>query len=323
MFPRREVPDALLRLAGQQAGLVTLEQARGHDLSHQVLKRLLRDDQWRRVATGVYSTVPVAPSWETLAWAGTLLGGPHARLGPEASGFLYGLVRRPPRPIDVLVPAASPVRVAGAWRFIREQDGVRSGRSPGAPPRLTPECTVLDLANARSASAVAGLLTVAVQRGLTKPERLRSQLDTRARQRHRALIAGMLVDVADGVESHLEMLYLRTVERPHGLPKGDRQDPNPDLPCERDVLYRAYNLLVELDGQQWHEGENQFRDMNRDNRHALRDELTLRFGYFDVAGRPCPVAYQVYLALVKRGYFDPFLRCRRCLNVPEAELLAA
>ena len=63
--------------------------------------------------------------------------------------------------------------------------------------------------------------------------------------------------------------------------------------------------------------------MNRDNRHALRDELTLRFGYFDVSGRPCPVAFQVYLALVKRGYLEPFRRCRNCLNVPEADLLAA
>lgn len=170
---------------------------------------------------------------------------------------------------------------------------------------------------------MAGLVTVAVQRGLTSPNRLRRLLESRARQRHRELIAGMLADVIAGVESYLEMLYLRTVERPHGLPKGFRQSPSPDMPYERDVLYRAYRLLVELDGQRWHDGENQFRDMNRDNRHALRDELTLRFGYFDVAGRPCPVAFQVYLALVKRGYSDPFLRCRNCRNVPEADLLAA
>jgi hypothetical protein len=80
---------------------------------------------------------------------------------------------------------------------------------------------------------------------------------------------------------------------------------------------------VELDGQRWHDGEVRFRDMNRDNRHALRDELTLRFGYHDVAGRPCSVAFQVYLALVKFGYTMPFLRCRNCVNAPEADLLAA
>jgi hypothetical protein len=60
--------------------------------------------------------------------------------------------------------------------------------------------------------------------------------------------------------------------------------------------------------------------MNRDNLHALCDELTLRFGFFAVAGRPCSVAFQVYLALVKLGYSEPFGRCRRCLNAQLDEL---
>ena len=323
MHPRREVSAALTRLAAQQAGLVTLQQALGLGLSRQTLRRLLRDDHWRRLATGLFSTVPVPPSWETLAWGGTLLGGPHARLGPEASGHLYGLVRKPPRPIDVLVPADAPVRVAGPWRFVRERDGVRPARSPGSPPRLTAECAVLDLANQRSAGDVAGLMTAAVQQRLTSPERVQRLLETRARQRHRQLIMGMLAEVAAGVESYLEMLYLRTVERPHGLPRGERQDPSGDLPYERDVKYDRYGLIVELDGKLGHDGEGRFRDMNRDNRHALRDELTLRFGYYDVSGRPCPVAFQVYLALVKRGYSQPFRRCRSCINVPDAYLLSA
>ena len=63
--------------------------------------------------------------------------------------------------------------------------------------------------------------------------------------------------------------------------------------------------------------------MNRDNRHALRAELTLRYGYFDVTNRACAVAYQVYLALEQRGYGEPFRRCARCVGVPEAYLLTA
>ena len=137
------------------------------------------------------------------------------------------------------------------------------------------ECTVLDLASVRSAGEVAELVTAAVQKGLTSPDRLRQLLDARARQRHRALILGMLAEVAAGVESYLEMLYLRTVERPHGHPVGYRQDPSPDLPYARDVKYDRYGLIVELNGRLGHEAEGRFRDMNPDNRHALRDELTL------------------------------------------------
>ena len=323
MHARLEVSETLRRLAVQQSHLLTREQALSLGLSPEALGRLVEQGHWRRLAPGLYSTVATEPSWETWAWGGTLLGGPHARLGPEASGYLYELVRRPPRPIDVLVPYAAPVRVVGPWRFVRERDGVRPSRSPGSPPRLIPECVVLDLAGERAAGDVVGLVAKAVQKGLTTPERLRRLLGARARQRHRALIMGLLTDIAAGAESYLEMTYLRTVERPHGLPRGDRQDPSLDLPYQRDVKYKRYRLIVELDGRLGHEAEGRFRDMDRDNRHALRDEVTLRFGYFDVSGRPCPVAFQVYLALVKRGYPEPFRRCGSCLNVPEALLLAA
>ena len=133
----------------------------------------------------------------------------------------------------------------------------------------------------------------------------------------------MLTEVAAGVESHLEMLFLRTVERPHGLPRGRRQGSRLGLPYRRDVDYSPYALIVELDGLLGHEGEDQFRDMNRDNLHVLRNEATLRYGYFDVDGRPCPVAFQVHLALVQRGYPEPFRRCHRCVNASDADLLAA
>ena len=182
---------------------------------------------------------------------------------------------------------------------------------------------MLDLANQRSEGEIVSLVTAAVQKKLTTPDRLRTLLDSRPRQRHRQLIAGMLADVAAGAESYLEMLYLRTVERPHGLPRGTRQGSHPDLPYQCDVKYDRFALIVELDGRIGHEDEGRFRDMKRDNRHALLDELTLRFGYYDVSGRPCPVAFQVYLALVKRGYAEPFQRCWRCVGASEADLLAA
>jgi Transcriptional regulator, AbiEi antitoxin len=323
MHPRRDVPEVLLRLAALQSNMVTREQVLGLGLSRESLSRLVKSGQWLRVTPGLFSTIPVAPSWDRLAWGGTLLGGPLARLGPEASGHLYGLVRKLPQPIDVLVPTASPVRAQGPWRFIRERDGVRSGRSPGSPPRLTAECTVLDLAAQRPADDVVGLVTDAVQKGLTNPERLCRALEMRRRQRHRRLIAGLAAEVAVGVESYLEVLYLRTVERPHGLPKGCRQQSHAGLPYQRDVSYDAFGLIVELDGRVGHEGGGRFRDMNRDNRHALRDQLTLRYGYYDVTGRPCSVAFQVYLALVRRGYSETFRRCGDCAGVPEAYLESA
>ena len=193
----------------------------------------------------------------------------------------------------------------------------------GHHPRLGVEDAVLDLANARAAAEVVGLVTTAVQRRMTTPDRLRSRLEQRTRHAHRALLIGMLADVAEGAESPLELRYLRTVERPHGLPHGERQNSRRGLRYVRDVKYLGFGLLVELDGRDGHSEVGRFRDMNRDNLHALLDELTLRYGWFDVSGRACAVAYQVYRALVCGGYTEPFQRCANCRTVPEVELLIA
>ncbi|HZA72058.1 MAG TPA: hypothetical protein VE476_04030, partial [Propionibacteriaceae bacterium] len=108
-----------------------------------------------------------------------------------------------------------------------------------------------------------------------------------------------------------------------GHPVGYRQDPSPDLPYARDVKYDRYGLIVELDGRLGHEAEGRFRDMNPDNRHALRDELTL------------PSATSMSVADLVRwrsrsiwpwssaATSEPFRRCRNCVNVSEAHLTAA
>jgi hypothetical protein len=306
-----------------QAHVVTRDQALGHGLSRHSIGRLVESGAWSRLARGLFLTVPLEPSWDSLAWAGVLLGGQFARLGPESSGFLYQVLLEAPDPLDVLVPRARRVEVDGPWRFIRETPGVRRARSVKDPPRLTVESTVLDLTDARDTGEAVGLITTAVQRRLTTARRLRRELDERARHRHRALLRDLLSDVGAGAESPIELRYLRDVERPHGLPRGNRQQSRSGLPYQTDVDYEEFSVIVELDGRAGHDGVGRFRDMDRDNRHALVDALTLRYGSYDLAARPCGVAVQVYRALAARGYLDAFLRCRRCSAAPEHDLLLA
>jgi hypothetical protein len=323
MQPRHDVSDRLLQLAAMQAHVVTRDQAIGHGLSRHSISRLLESGAWGRLARGLFLTVPLEPSWDSLAWAGVLLGGQFARLGPESSGFLHQLLPEAPDPLDVLVPRKRRVEVDGPWQFIRETPGVRPARSIQDPPRLTVESTVLDLANGRTAGEVVGLITTTVQRRLTTVRKLRRELDGRARHRHRALLCDLLFDVGVGAESPIELRYLRDVERPHGLPKGDRQQSRSGLPFQTDVDYKKFGLIVELDGRAAHDGVGRFRDMDRDNRHALVDAVTLRYGSYDLTTRACGVAYQVYRVLAARGYLEAFLNCRRCSSVPDRELLLA
>lgn len=137
MHRRHQVSDRLLQLALLQAHVVTRDQAVGHGMSRHSISRLVESGSWRRLARGLFLTVPLEPSWDSLAWGGVLLGGQSARLGPESSGYLHQLLRQAPNPLDVLVPHQRRIEVPGPWHFIRERAGVRPARSVKDPPRLT------------------------------------------------------------------------------------------------------------------------------------------------------------------------------------------
>lgn len=292
--------------------MITTEQARQAGVSRHVVARLLADGRWSSVARGVYTTRSGETSWEALVWAGCLLGGEGSRLGPLGSAHLHGLLASEPRPLDMLVPDTGRVRVDGPWVFHRERPGARVARSVGDPSRLTVEDTILDLCAVGTEAEVVGWVTTAVQRRLTSPSRLRHGAATRRRLRHRSLLLALVGDVVEGVESALELRFLRDVERAHQLPRGARQRSRGGLPYVSDVGYDAYRVLVELDGREGHQGMGRFRDMWRDNRFALLDCVTLRYGWYDVVERPCEAAGQLAAALIAGGWAGLPVRCDRC-----------
>lgn len=320
---RQDVPRALQRLADCQSGMLTREQVRGHDLSQNVVAHLIRSGLWQRVTPGLYLSHPLAPSWEALAGGGVLLGGSRARLGPEASGHLYDLVPDAPNPVDVLVPADKVIQGREHWQFLRERPAARGARAVGSPPRLSIEDTVLDLANTRPVGDAVGLVSVAVQNRLTTPNRLRTRLDQRSRHAHRALLLGMLADVAEGAESPLELLYLRTVERPHGLPRGDRQNSHrgtsapprrqvpPLRPAGRARRARRPRRRRPLPRHAPRQPARVAQRADASVRLVRRQRTALSGCLPGVSGAPA--------GRLQRS----FLRCSRCREVPEIELAIA
>jgi hypothetical protein len=300
-----------LALAAAQGGVVSAGQAESLGLGRHSRQRLLQTGQWQRLAGSVYRVHPFPLDWNGQAWAGVLLGGGASRLGGLSAAFLHGLVAEPPAAVQVLVPPTSRALDRPPWSFTREQPGFRDRRSPGEPPRLTLEDTVLDLCDRADPREVVHWVTQAVQTRRTSVVRLQGALDARSRHGRRALLDELLGDVALGAESPLELRYLRDVERPHGLPQGDRQNRS-RFRHRRDVVYLAYGLVVELDGRLGHEGAGRFRDMARDNHATLDGEASLRYGFGDVAGVPCLVAQQVGGVLLARGWPGPFRRCPAC-----------
>lgn len=319
MQQRGEPSLALLRLAAAQADVVTREQALGLDLSRHTLARLVDQDRWRRLGPGLFVVHNSTVEWQSLAWAGVLLGGSGSRIAGTAAAHAHGLVDEAPDPVTVLVPHGAHVRSRAHWSFVQERPGARSSRSTGSPPRTLLPDTLLDLCEGASPRAVEDLVTRAVQRRLTTPQHLHRALVRRTRHSRRSFLAALLHEVAEGAESPLELRYLRAVERAHGLPPGLRQGPSRDRSAWRDVLYEPYGLVVELDGRRGHEGVGAFRDMRRDNAALLQRLATLRYGHGDVWGRPCAVAREVATVLRSGGWTGFPTACRRCSTRSEAE----
>jgi hypothetical protein len=120
----------------------------------------------------------------------------------------------------------------------------------------------------------------------------------------RELLSRVLRDARDGVESFLELTYLRRVERAHGLPVAKRQVrvARDGVTIYRDAEYEDYGLIVELDGRIGHEdASSRWRDMTRDNAAVVEAKHTLRFGY-QLVGDPCAAAVQVVAVLHARGW---------------------
>jgi uncharacterized protein YqgV (UPF0045/DUF77 family) len=151
---------------------------------------------------------------------------------------------------------------------------------------------------------VIDVITRSVQRRLTTATRVRIALEHRSRHPHRLLIAEVLTDVEQGAQSPLERRYLRDVERAHGLPRGIRNaaESSASRTRYRDVRYLRWSTVVELDGRVAHPDEAAFRDLRRDNDVVATGDAVLRYGWRDVAGRPCLVASQIGAVLPGRGW---------------------
>ena len=239
-------------------------------------------------------TGPVGPG--TRVWGAVLYAGVGATASLGTAAWLWGLRGDLPARLDVCVPFE---------RKVADQPGVRVAtrknlaavRHPAQlPPRTRVEDTVLDLLDqATGEDEVVGLITGACQRRLTTAARLGQRAAGRTRLRWRGLTGEVLDDVRDGVQSALERRWRRDVERAHGLPTGtrNRAEGTRGRQRYRDVRYRKYLTVVELDGNATHPSEDRELDRARDNEVAERAEVTLRYGWKSVAGSPCATAAQV------------------------------
>lgn len=299
---KKDVPSQALRMAEARAGVLTRPELRDHAPHSKVLRRWVRG--WTTLVPGYYCVGE--PSWESWCWAGLLRAGPSGVVSGAAAGYLHGFVAKAPSRITIFHQGRfqlSPMMGAGLEVVFRR--GQRDSR--GALGRTSVETALVDLARDATEDEVVMAIARALAEKLTTRDRVAHALGQRERVRHRRTMEQLCDAAAEGVESVLEWRFLEMVLKAHGLPLPTRQAKVLDG-ARADNLWEEFGVLVELDGHLGH--EDRFRDMNRDNRAAMKGYTTLRYGWRDVLERPCEVAAEILAVLRDRGWRRGAAKCR-------------
>ncbi|HMG31428.1 MAG TPA: hypothetical protein VK585_15045 [Jiangellaceae bacterium] len=317
-----DVPPSMpAGLLETQAGVVSTGQLTGSDVAIELAKKRVRAGRWQRLHRGVFAVFSGPVNRQAQIWGALLRCGTGATASHVTAAELEALCERIDERVHVTIPAHR--RVRGRYEGIVVHHAHRLGQSrhpTKLPQRTRIEATVLDLVDvSETGREVEAWIVAACQTRLTVPTRLAAALAARKKIKWRGMTEAMLLDVAEGAQSMLELEFLRSVERAHRLPRGDRQR---RLAARRviwiDVDYEPFRTRVELDGRLGHEGAGRFRDRRRDNRATVGRTWSLRYGHAEVFGTPCAVAAEVSLVLRERGWAGTAVPCGPGCGLPSA-----
>jgi very-short-patch-repair endonuclease len=309
--------------------VLTRGQALEGGLSPDAVFRLVRSSRWQPLQRGVYAVVPgaafsgapfsAAPTREAMLWAMLQRAGRDAVLSHQTAAELYRLSDRPSSLVHLTIPPDRHIATIPGT-VIHRSGRVPISRHPSLlPPRTRIEETVLDLAGQATVFDDAfNWACAACQRRLTTADRLLTAMRLRKKMRWRAELTAGLAEIGDGAHSMLEYRYVRQVERPHRLPRADRQARvvRCGRSSYRDNLYADYLLCVELDGRSAHPDDRRWQDIHRDNAAAVDGLLTLRYNWADVTQHPCETALEIGAVLQQRGWAGALRRCGPACAIP-------
>jgi very-short-patch-repair endonuclease len=272
--------ETLRRLAEQQHGLISREQALSHDMSSNQIGSHLRRGTWERLARNVYRMPGSVPTCDQRVLAAVWAAGAGAAASRRSAAALWRLpgFRRGPVEVTQRRGPSSRYPTGGLHgsRFlpdhhIRTVDGI---------PTTCPERTLLDLCGCVHPGRAERALDNALAMELATVHGIGLMLaETGARgRRGTALLRRLLSVRCDNYvppESELEALVEAVLEAA-GLPLPERQQRvgGTRAPAGRvDYLYRPARVVIEADSRRHH---SSWLDVQADHR---RDLLLLAAGY--------------------------------------------
>ncbi len=268
------------RIARSQIWVVTRRQLREIGFSSEAIDHRIEKGRLHPVHRGVYLVGNPELTPERRFMAAVLACGAGAALSHASAAALWRI--RPSSAIEVSVPAERHPHHPGIVVHRRGSLDVTYHRRI---PVTTPASTLVDLASRLPSNEIERAVNEAVNRDLTDPDRLRSELET-MRRRHGVRKLARVLDKRTYVmtDSVLEQRFLRIV-RAAGLPLPQTQV---YVNGHRvDFYWPELRLVVETDGLRFHRTPaQQAFDDQRGQDHAAAGLIPLRFSHGQIFYEP-------------------------------------
>ena len=243
-----------------------------------------------------------------LRWVAVLEGGPRAFLDGVSSLQAGGLTKFDSAVIRVSVPRGAKIRRVKGVDIRQTRRWAADDLAPGSGvPRSRNDVAAIRAALwARSDKQAALVLTMAVQQGLVTPEALGVEMLRIRRDRRRALLHAVLLDLLGGVRSLGEREFARECRR-RGIPEPSRQvvRRGRNGTYYLDVIWDEWDVVVEIDGIHHLWAQNVVSDALRQNDVTLQDAVVLRLPLLGFRVAIDEFFDQIQRALVARGWTPP------------------
>ncbi|MCD2190552.1 DUF559 domain-containing protein [Actinomycetospora soli] len=295
---------ALNILISKQDGVVHLDQARDHGMSHEAVRRRVAAKQWFPIAPRVYQVASYQPTPQAIIRAAVMSLGPDAVLVGEGAAWWWGLLETRPRRMTVAVGRTSRRRrrkeVDLAYRDVPARDRTTHKRLPVT----TPVASVLDAAVSLGLVEGAKLVDTALQRRKVTVAALRAARTRRSGRPGAELLAALIALAEGGAVSeaerrtHARLRDAAIVGWVANLPI--------DLPgfgrAVLDVAFPGLKVVVEIDGWACHRDLKAFlRDADRQNALAAAGWIVVRTNWHEITGSPETFLANLRRVLAARG----------------------
>lgn len=279
----------LAERAAGQANVVSRRQLYDHGYTRGEVRAQVRARRWQAIGRHCLCLHTGPLTLEGRHWVAVLEGGPRAYIDGESALVLAGLENYSVKRIRVSVPRGAKVRHRGGTLNIRQtRRWDKSDLEPAGLPRArVPVAAVRAALWARSDRQAALLLTMTVQQGLSTPELISMEMLRVRRDKRRAFLHGVLLDLLGGIRSLGELDVVRGC-RERGLPEPDAQVWRRTSAgvYYLDFRWSRWRVVVEVDGIHHAWASQVVGDALRHNRVALSGDTVLRLPVLGL--RVCP-----------------------------------